>query len=320
MHPWNEGILQNVRQRLEALPHALLIHGPRGVGKLALAGRVAQLLLCEGRDPKPCNACDACRWYGAGNHPDFRRVEPEALAPETAPDEDAPEAPARRAKPSFNILTEQIRDLSDFLYLRSHRGARRVALIHPAEVLYPNAANALLKGLEEPPAGAMFLLVSHQPARLLPTIRSRCVSIAVPLPPRDLALGWLKEQGARESQRWLDYAGGAPLRAVEHAADSESLDRLLRGAVGRTNVLADDRNTLEALIDALQKIALDRALVASGLPAKYGTPGKGSGARAKAWLDYARAMGQDRELVGHPLNSRLFAAAMQAAMPNDEKS
>ena len=89
---------------------------------------------------------------------------------------------ARRAKPSAEIRVDQIRELSDFLYLGSHRGRRRVAIVHPAESMNVHAANALLKGLEEPPAGAMFLLVAHHPARLLATIRSRCVVAAVPRP------------------------------------------------------------------------------------------------------------------------------------------
>ena len=65
MHPWNASILESVRQRLEGLPHALLIHGPQGVGKLALAERIAQLILGEAsaRASRPCDACEACRWY-----------------------------------------------------------------------------------------------------------------------------------------------------------------------------------------------------------------------------------------------------------------
>src|SRR5688572_33399631 len=90
MHPWNQPILEALAGRLERLPHALLVYGPRGVGKLALAERMAQFLLCEGKK-KPCGTCDACRWYLAGNHPDFRRLEPEALSrePVAEPEEGA---------------------------------------------------------------------------------------------------------------------------------------------------------------------------------------------------------------------------------------
>src|SRR2546425_471932 len=100
MHPWNQPILDALKTR-ERLPHALLLHGPRGVGKLALAERVAQLLLCEHaeRAQRPCGRCDGCRWYLAGNHPDFRRLEPEAIAklPPPLEEEEGSEAPARRA-------------------------------------------------------------------------------------------------------------------------------------------------------------------------------------------------------------------------------
>lgn len=305
MHSWNQPILDSLARRLERLPHALLIHGPRGVGKLALAERAAQLLLCEGQK-RPCDACDACRWFLAGNHPDFRRLEPEALAKEPPP-EGEEEAPARRTKqPSIEIKVDQVRELAGFLYVGSHRGRLRVALVHPAEDMNENAANALLKGLEEPPAGAIFVLVSHRPAQLLPTIRSRCVAIPVPIPPRAAALEWLSREGLKDPERWLAYAGGAPLRAVEHAA---------HGKVALAPVEA--REGLEPLAEALQKIALDHALLAFGLPARYQTTsGAVAPRKAREWLAFARQMGEDRLLCRHPLNPRLFSAAMLAAMPS----
>ena len=311
MHAWNQPILDSLAARSARLPHALLVYGPRGVGKLALAERVAQLLLCEGK-PKPCGACDGCRWFLGGNHPDFRRIEPEALAklPVTDPEENEVK---KSKQPSIQIKIEQVRELADFLYVRSHRGAMRVALVHPAEDMNENASNALLKGLEEPPAGAMFILVSHRPAQLLPTIRSRCVAVPVPIPPRDAALKWLSAQGIKDAERWLAYAGGAPLRALDYAAEAEPLSRLLK-APGPVEV----REDLERLADALQKIALDRALTAFGLPQKYQTGQVAvNAAKARAWLAFARRMGEDRLLCRHPLNPRLFSAAMVGAMPTE---
>jgi DNA polymerase III subunit delta' len=249
MHPWNESLLEAFRQRLERLPHALLVHGARGTGKLALAERMAQLLLCESQAKKPCGACDGCRWFLAGSHPDLRRVEPESLMKEVPVDEDAPEK-EKKGKASIVIKVEQVRELADFLNLRSHRGARRVTIVHPAEDMYPNAANALLKGLEEPPSGAIFILVSHRPARLLPTIRSRCVALGVAIPPHDVALPWLEAQGVKDAGRWLAYAGGAPLRAAEYAAQAETLDRFLKHPAP-----VDDRDQLQQLAEALQKRA-----------------------------------------------------------------
>ena len=295
MHAWNQPILDSLAGRLERLPHALLVYGPRGIGKLALAERAAQLLLCEGKT-RPCDVCDACRWFLGGNHPDLRRIEPEAFWPE------------KPEKPSIVIKVEQVRELADFLYIRSHRGRLRVALVHPAEDMNENAANALLKGLEEPPAGAVFILVSHRPAQLLPTIRSRCVGIPVGIPPREPALDWLTAQNVKDAERWLAYVGGAPLRARDYAA---------RGLAALVPV--DERDALEPLAEALQKTALDHALLAFGLPAKYGTTNSAvARERARAWLAFARQMGEDRLLCRHPLNPRLFSSAMLAAMPGDQ--
>src|SRR5919109_502718 len=114
MLPWNEPIFAAFKARLARLPHAILIHGPQGVGKLALAERIAQTLLCEGA-PKPCGVCEGCRWFVAGSHPDFRRVEPEALAKEPVLADEEEEAPARKGKPSIEIKIEQVRALADFL-------------------------------------------------------------------------------------------------------------------------------------------------------------------------------------------------------------
>ncbi len=319
MSPWNEPILQAFRSRLERLPHALLVHGAPGVGKLALAERMAQLLLCEHADParRPCGECDGCRWFGAGSHPDFRRVEPEAIAKQPVEAEEGEEgtveaSPARRTRqPSLQIKIEQVRELADFLNLRSHRGRLRVALVHPAEDMNENAANALLKGLEEPPAGAVFILVSHRPARLLPTIRSRCVTLAVPLPPKDVALKWLASQGIKDAERWLAYAGGAPLRAVQYSAEAALLERLFQSPG-----IVEDREGIERLTEALQKIAIDRTLAAFGLAPKYQT-GKVAvpAVHARSWIRYARWMNENRALSRHPLNPKLFSAEMLGEMP-----
>jgi len=311
MHPWNEPILESVRQRLARLPHALLIHGVRGVGKLELAEKIAQLLLCEteAAAKRPCGACTGCRLFASGNHLDFRRIEPEALQKEPPPSEEAAEGPAKKTKPSIEIKIDQVRGLEDFLNVGSHRGKLRVALVHPAEDMNEVSANALLKGLEEPPAGAVFLLVSHRPAQLLPTIRSRCVGLPVGLPAQDVAKRWLEAQGAKDGARWLAYAGGAPLRALDYAQDSANLERLLR-APGPV----DDRDDLEPLVDALQKIALDRALSAFGLPPRYGA----STIKARdghAWLTYARRLGEERLLCRHPLSPKLFSGDILAGMP-----
>lgn len=305
MHPWNQPILEAFRQRLARLPHALLVHGPRGVGKLALAERLAQLLLCEGADAarRFCGACDACRWFSAGNHPDYRRVEPEIYWKEPPEEKDR--------KPSRVIKIEQVRDLSDFLNVKSHRAGLRVALLRPMDEMQPAAATSLLKSLEEPPPGAVFILVAERPALLLPTIRSRCVALPVPVPGRDAALKWLAGEGVKGAERWLAYAGGAPLEALKYAANAETLERLLGSPAPVTT-----RDELEPLAEALQKTALDQALLAFGLPARYQTGSRTRGGQdARAWLAYARQMGRDRLLTRHTLDPRLFSNQMISGRP-----
>lgn len=311
--------------KLDRLPHALLLHGAPGVGKLALAERFAQFLLCEkrGQGAGPCGACEGCRWFLGNNHPDVRYLEPEAIARHVAVVEEGEEGKAKDAKPSIQIKIEQTRALANFVNLVSHRGGRRVAIIHPAEDMNAATANSLLKNLEEPPPGAVFLLVSHRPARLLPTIRSRCVPVPVPLPEPKAAAAWLAAQAVREPERWLAFAGGAPLRALEYAAGERgaTIERVLRAVAGGDRAalvlgLVRDREQLEPLAEVLQKIALDRAFAAlSGRPKYSVSGGLASREDTRAWLSFARAMGRNRLLARHPLNPRLLAAEMLAGAP-----
>ncbi len=326
MFIFNESIWNVLRSQVDRLPHAVLIQGPAGIGKLALAEQLATRLLCETptTEGDACSRCDGCRLVASGNHPDLRRIEPEAVAAQRSDAEDA--APGveggargvRGAKPSLEIKIDQVRELSDFLYLGSHRGGRRVALVHPAEAMNVHAANALLKGLEEPPPGAMFILVSHQPARLLPTIRSRCVIVAVPRPEERAALAWLEEQGdSCDAARWLAFAGGSPRSAYEYAAGERgTLTAPFIAAIARGDPdsipEASNRETLDALAEVLQKHAIDQ--VADSLAGRriYGTevvPRKGS-ASALEWARFAQYMGRARSLTSHPVNPRLFSAEM----------
>lgn len=310
------------------LPHALLLHGAAGSGKLALAERFAQALLCEADRSQrtPCGSCAACRWFLAGSHPDVRYIEPEAIARQVAFAE-VDETPAvKPVKPSNEIKIDQIRALADFINLGSHRGGLRIAIVHPAEDMNAPAANALLKNLEEPPPGTVFLLVSHRPWRLPPTVRSRCIAVAVPLPEAQAACAWLAAQGVANADRWLAFAGGSPRRALELATGEhrKALEAVIRAPEAtdlHSAIRVESREALEVLADALQKYALDRAFHALTGRRKY-FPATGAGAErvtARDWLSFARRIGGFRLLVRHPLNPRLVAAEMLAGLPSGEK-
>ena len=216
--PWHDAPLRDLLSRREKLPHALLLYGRHGIGKLAYARAIAQSLLCESQQHAvACGSCDACGWFRQGNHPDFRELMPEALSEDDA-DADLPTDPdAKAKKKSKEIKVEQIRDVADFMMLSTHRDGFRVLLIHPAETLNANAANSLLKTLEEPSPRTLILLVTDQIGRLLATIRSRCQRVAVPAPDEATALAWLTAQGIADAEGVLGQAGGAPLAAIAFA-------------------------------------------------------------------------------------------------------
>src|ERR1035437_5332836 len=161
--------------RRAQLPHALLISGQRGIGKSEFARSFAESLLCETptATAQACGTCAACGWLAQGNHPDFRLLQPEALAVEEGEATDS----SGKKKPSQQITIDQVRALDDFLHVGTHRQGARVILVNPAEAMNRSTANSLLKSLEEPIASTLFILVSSESERLLPTIRSRCQAL-----------------------------------------------------------------------------------------------------------------------------------------------
>ncbi|MFN8986513.1 MAG: DNA polymerase III subunit delta' [Burkholderiales bacterium] len=213
--PWQKQPLSELIARGEKLPHALLIHGRSGVGKIEFARALAQSLLCESpQDGFACGECPACGWFREGNHPDFRELLPESMLDEASTDEVAADADDKDKKKSREIKIDQIRAIADFMMLSTHRDGYRVLLVHPAEAMNIAAANALLKTLEEPAARTVILLVSDQLGRLLATIRSRCQRVLVPAPDTQTALAWLNTQGMSNAENALAAAAGAPLDAI----------------------------------------------------------------------------------------------------------
>jgi DNA polymerase-3 subunit delta' len=236
IYPWQQDAWQALQQMRERLPHAILFHGGAGTGKTGFIEAFAQSLLCERVQPDghACGACASCGWFLQGNHPDYRRVRPEALEDEPPAAEGEDGGDDKKAKstktPSKEIKIEQIRSLADFMNISTHRQGLRVVVLYPAEALNMPASNALLKTLEEPPPGTVFLLASNSLDRLLPTILSRCRKFALPMPGHDEALAWLQAQGVQDADSWLREQGGAPLLALAQAegGSREELDGLLQ--------------------------------------------------------------------------------------------
>ena len=318
--PWQEEAWNRLAERRERLPHALLFHGRPGIGKLHLAEVLAQSLLCENRskDGLACGICPACVWFAAGNHPDFRLIQPETLS-SAEDDAEAGEAGEEgKKKPSKQIKIEQIRALSDFLNVGSHRSGYRVVLIHPAESMNPGSANALQKNLEEPSAGVIFLLVSHQPSRLLATVRSRCHALALSLPPRELSLRWLKQQGSNATAAALAFAGDAPLAAASQQDDEAQTRRRLLDLLGQPTTsalgLADFCQRLQPgpVVDWMLKWTYDLIAIASSGKARYNIDREQDlthlvqAMPTLGLLRFYSALATMKAISEHPLNARLF--------------
>ena len=319
--PWHREILTRLLADRERLPHALLVQGSQGIGKTEFARALAAGALCENpRQGLACGECMSCHWFSQGNHPDYREVVPEAAADDDGEESDAPAAKAEKAKSLF-IKIEQIRDVADFVSLTTHRAGYRVLVIRPAETLLPAAANALLKTLEEPPAHTVIVLVSDRPARLLPTIRSRCRVLALPKPPHAEALAWLKGEGVPAPQEALAAAGGAPLLARDLAQPEEAeLRRRIVAELSRPGgadpvlfASAIDRAGVERFIYWMQTWVYDLLSVRlSGNPRHHTEASAALRARAKAasveaLLELDRELMEARRLASHPLNPRLLA-------------
>jgi len=249
IYPWQKNDWANLQELRKRPPHGLLLKGAQGIGKFDLAMRFAQSLLCVQPDAAgfACGSCPSCHWFSQGSHPDFRLLQPDALS-QDGEEGDEPKS-ASGKKPSKQISVDQVRSLADFFGMSAHQGGRRAVVIHPAEAMNTNAANALLKNLEEPPKGLLFILVSHKPQQLLPTILSRSLSFALSPPDQEAAVRWLAEQGVKNPAEALAASGFSPLQAVklDEQIGSEERAKLLRA------VRQPESLDVFALAEALQK-------------------------------------------------------------------
>jgi DNA polymerase III subunit delta' len=222
IYSWQQSQWDNVMQRKNTLPHAILLRGRAGIGKNDFALHLAHTLLCQQASTEgACGSCASCLWLKEGNHPDFRLITPE--------DEMEESLSKKKSNKKTQISVSQVRQLSDFLSLSSHQTQGcRIILISPAETLNLASANALLKMLEEPPVNTLFLLVASQPQRLLPTIISRCQVLDFSIPQKADSLAWLVAHDVSNSKILLEYAGGAPLAALQIQSQLASNEQLIQ--------------------------------------------------------------------------------------------
>lgn len=183
--PWLRPAAETVRA-LDAqarLPHALLVAGGTGVGMEQLLGWFEAYALCTHSGKRPCGACQSCLLHKAGNHPDQLRLQPEGKA--------------------MQIKVDAVRQLVLFAQGTAQLGKRKVIVLEAAERMNTASANALLKVLEEPPAGTLILLQAEDASSMLPTIRSRVQKLAYRPPSQEDALAWLVGQGVEDNDASL---------------------------------------------------------------------------------------------------------------------
>jgi DNA polymerase-3 subunit delta' len=246
--PWQAESWQRLQALVEAgtMPHALLVAGPQNIGKQHFLFALGALLLC--RSPSAGTACGTCRnchLLEAGTHPDALVVSTEA--------------------DSRVIKIDQVRQLIDFATKTPAISHRKLILIGPAEAMNINAANALLKCLEEPTDSTLLLLYSHQPSSLPATVRSRCQSLVMrpPLPAQSIA--WLEQAtgSAEVSAQLLEVSNQRPLLAMKFFLGDElpQQQALQRGvaALAAGSISALEFSQVVAALDLGDVLALMQA-------------------------------------------------------------
>lgn len=200
IHTWHQKSWNQLvaTRNAKHLPHAILISGAKGTGKQAFAEALVSSLLCESpmENYYACGECKGCHVKSADVHPDYFQI---ALV-----------------ENKTQIVVDQIRELNEFLHMSRSYSGSRVAFINPAETLNVNAANSLLKSLEEPADNTVIILLTSQLSTLLPTIKSRCQILHLATPSKEVALQWLSQQTIQHKpEDLLEMANGQPLHALE---------------------------------------------------------------------------------------------------------
>ena len=298
--PWHEAHWQRLQSRVArgALPHALLLCGPAGLGKRAFLQRFVRGLLCaHPRDGEACGQCRTCLLMDAGTHPDYMTIG---------------YGLRKDGVQRKEIVVDQIRELSARLAMASQFGGWQVVVIDPADAMNAAAANALLKTLEEPSPQTLLLLVADAPWRLPQTIRSRCQRIEFQLPPTAEAMDWLAAQGLPDPAAALQAAGGNPGLAKAWAEQGALARRqavrkdLAALAAGRAEPMEVARRWLDAEPEQCLWFAAQAAVDEARSRAAGNAAVLGSQLDAEALADWFASANRTRDALRGPLRGDLL--------------
>ena len=272
-----ESLLGNARikQNLSAaaaknrFAHFYLISGPKGSGKHTLAKLLAAALMCES-ERRPCGTCSACRKIMADTHPDFITVED----------------PEHK-----NVAVRIIREARESIFVRPNEGARKIYLF-PQEMGI-EGQNALLKVLEEPPSYGVFIILSDNPEKLLPTVRSRCTTLQLTAVEPAILKPWLAAKFPNADPMDVDAAirrsGGYPGQAAQFLENGENLSPEVENFV--KSFAARDTMGLLQVIVPMERWKRDQAIpvftawlsaLQEGLSCRSGAPAASRAAKALA--------------------------------------
>ncbi len=312
-------LLPSLAQAFAMPGHALLIHGPSGLGQYEMAFALAQAWLCEsparGATGLACGVCPSCQQIQARSHTDLVVLMPETMMMQLGwplSEKAQKDIDEKKRKASQEIRIEAVRDAIAFAELTSGRGQGKVILVYPAHAMNHASANALLKTLEEPSGPLRFVLATESAEQLLPTIRSRCQALQLQSPTWPQALDELETQlpqlSPEERETLLRASGGRPWEALRSStSDLHRLWSQLPRALQQGDVQALKDLSPADLLLSLHKLCHDLWAVKLGAEPRFFAPAdlpKPPPARAlAAWGEQLKQLSR---VIEHPWRADLL--------------